>query len=215
MKNTRSIFAFLIFSPFFFGSPVFAQESFQTAGRINILAGFGSGLHNVTNNDASQKNSAALTGGFILGVDYGLVPILTVGATVFTHRFATDKDSNEAARILAIGVYGNLNFWRRPKTTWYLQAGFGGSGFVYENFENDGKATSTGGYANIGLGFRRYFGDHIGVFVEAGAVGFNYNKFELSNGEVLKTASNNNYEIALSGFTLKAGITIALGENDD
>jgi len=206
---------FLCSGPFF----AFAQgDKFVTGGRFNVAVGTGFGIYNLSNNQVGEKDGGALSGNFHLNVDLGILPSLTTGITFFRNSFATNKDSNEAANLGGIGLYAHLNFAKRPKTTWYLNAGFGGTVFTYQNFNNNGKVSASGGYAFAGLGFRRYFGDHIGVFTEVNMTGYNYNQFKYDSStslknQVLKTPSGNDYGIALCGAELKFGLVYAIGSN--
>ena len=98
-----SLFAFLAFS---FSS--YGQEKFKTSGRINLHLGLGFGINSLSNNQAGDKDAAALTGIFRLCADYGISPLFTAGLTIFNNGFATNKDSSESASIGGIGIYSHL-----------------------------------------------------------------------------------------------------------
>jgi hypothetical protein len=204
---------FTLTALFLFSSIAFAQEKFATGARFNVSAGTGFGIYNLSNNEAGKPDGTALSGNLQAAIDYGFLPFLTVGVAAFRNGFATNKDSSESARIAGIGLFAHLNFVRRPKATWYLSAGLGGTGFLYQNYGRRGKVTSTGGYAFAGLGFRRYFGDHFGIYSEINVTGYNYDKFTDVSDSVLKTPSDNNYGVALSGAEVKFGLIFALGPN--
>jgi hypothetical protein len=193
----------------------FAQDKFPTSGRINFTLGTGFGIYEVTNNEVNRPSSGALSGNFHIGGDYGLHPLLTLGMVVFRNGFATDKDSNDAARLGGAAVYLHLNFARRPKTTWFLTAGLGGTRFTYEDFDNRGKVWSSGSYVFAGLGFRRYFGNHLGITAQIHATGYDYSIFKDDKGKAtLKTPSGNDFGIALAGVETKFGLVYALGSGN-
>jgi hypothetical protein len=204
-----------IFSIFILPLACFGQEKFATLGRLNVGVGTGFGLYSISNNQLGDPSTGALSGNLQLHGDVGVFPFLTVGLHLFRNGFATDDSSSsyESARILGAGVHANLNFWRRPKTTWYLTGRTGMSGFRYENQVEKTDVRSAGVYVGAGLGFRRYFGDHVGIFSEILVVGYDYPKFKNTDDVVLKTRNLNNYQIALAGAELKFGITVALGAN--
>jgi len=158
-------------------SASFGQDKFRTKGRFNVQTGLGFGINNLSNNQTGDKNSAGVTGIFTLGGDYGFTPLISAGINLFNNPFAILKDSSEKDGIVGIGVYGRLNFGRRPNTIWYWNLGFGSTGFTYENFRNEGKLTSSGAYISTGVGMRRYFGDHFGLFADINLTGYNYNRF--------------------------------------
>jgi len=203
------LFIFLLFS-----FSTFGQEKFRTSARINLHVGFGFGLNSLSNNQAGDKDGAALTGIFRLGADYGITPLFTAGMVIFGNNFATNKDSSESASIGGIGIYSHLNFYRREKTTLFWHFGFGGSGFEYKNFKNNGKLNASGGYVQTGVGLRRYFGQNFGIFVDLNLTGYNYDKFTFADKSVFKTPSGNNFELGITGLELKFGIVVALGKNE-
>ena len=212
----RNVLAFCLLVPVFefgFLPTASGQEKFTTKDRINVHLGTGFGLYNVSNNQAGDKDAGALAGAFRLGADYGITPLISAGVALFSNQFATNKDSADAASIGGVGVYAHLNFSRRPKTTWYLHLGLGGSGFVYKNYNSNGKVSAQGGYIQAGVGFRRYFGEHFGLFSDFNLTGYNYDKFTLGNKEIFKTDSGNNFELGLSGLEFKIGLVVALGKN--
>ena len=189
----------------------FGQEKFNTQGRIGLHTGVGFGIHLLSTNQIADKDVGGLTGNLRLGVDYGFTNWLTGGLVLFRNGFATDKDCNERASIGGVGVYAHFNFARRPKTTWYAGFGLGVSGLTYENFNNQGKATTSGSYQTLYLGFRRYFGDHFGIFVQAGASGYNYKELKY-NSSLLNNATDKKWEMLISGMEIQAGLAVALGK---
>jgi len=184
-----------------------AQSSFLNFGRTNISLGTGFGIHNVSNNEYGKKDDGALSGNLQASVDYGIVPLLAIGINGFRNGFATNKDSNDAARLGGIGLYANLNFVRLKSANVFLTAGFGGTRFTYENYNDNGKLTSGGSYGFVGLGFRKYFLKNMGFFSQLQYTGYSYNKLVYSvDKTILKTPSGNNYEIALTGVDAKLGL---------
>ena len=204
-----SLFAFLAFS-----FSAFGQEKFRTSGRINLHLGLGFGINSLSNNQAGDKDAAALTGIFRLGADYGISPLFTAGFIIFNNGFVTNKDSSESASIGGIGIYSHLNFYRGEKTTIFWHFGFGGSGFEYNNFRKNGKLNASGGYVQTGVGLRHYFGKNFGLFVDLNLTGYNYDKFTFSDKEIFKTPSGNNFELGITGVELKFGLVVALGKNE-
>jgi hypothetical protein len=192
-----------------------ASDGFRTGARVNLHLGTGFGIYNVSNNRFGDKDHGTLSGNFRFGADYGILPRFSVGAELFNNSFATNKDSNNSARLGGIGIYVHWNFGKKEKTTWYLHSGFGATNFVYEDFDDDGKATSTGSYFRLGLGFRRYFGDHFGLYSELLATGYNFNKFKYGDGQTIKTDYNNNFQVGLGGVEFRIGVCIAFGKNSD
>jgi hypothetical protein len=214
----RLFIPFLILISVMFCDQATAQDKFSTSGRINISLGTGIGLYNLSTNQYDDPDNGALNGNLQLAADLGFIPLLTGGVMVFRNGFATDKDSNQRATIAGLGVYAHLNFARRPKTTWFLTAGVAGTVFTFENYDNKGKASANGSHVFAGLGFRRYFGDHVGIFSEVHVAGYNYNTFVYKSDQNLKdqtllTSSGNKFGIALAGAEVKFGLIVALGAN--
>jgi hypothetical protein len=210
-KKSRLLFC-LLWSVSFLSH---AGDSFRTGSRLNVHIGTGFGIYNVSNNRYGDKDAGALSGNFRLGADYGILPRFNVGLELFANGFATDKDSNNAASLNGLGLYAHWNFAKKEKTTWYLHSGFGVTNFTYQDFDDDGKATSTGGYFKLGLGFRRYFGDHFGFYADLLGTGYNYNKFEYKDGTIIKTDFNNDFQVGFSGFEFRIGLVYAFGKNED
>jgi len=210
--NRQSFYAFALYF-FFFHSTLFGQEKFRTSQRINLHLGLGFGINTLSNNQAGDKDAAALTGIFRLGADYGISPMFTVGLAIFNSGFVTNKDSSEKAGIGGFGIYSNLNFYRSEKSTIFWHLGFGGSGFEYTNFRNNGKLNASGGFIQTGLGLRHYFGANFGFFVDLNLSGYNFEKFTFSDKEIYKTPSGNNFELGITGLELKFGLVVALGKN--
>jgi len=214
-RITFFIFSFIVL---FCSVSASGQDKFSTSGRINISVGTGFGLYNLSNNQYGDPDNAALNGNLQLAADLGFIPLLTGGVMVYRNGFATDKDSNERATIAGLGLYGHLNFARRPKTTWFLTAGIAGTIFTYENYNKKGKVSANGSHVFAGLGFRRYFGDHVGIFSEVHIAGYNYNTFRYKTDQDLKdqtliTSSGNKFGIALAGAEVKFGLIVAIGAN--
>jgi len=212
IETIKGLFCGLIFLLSF---QIYGQEKFKTDGRVNLNLGFGFGINNLSNNQAGDKDGAALTGTFKLGADYGFTKLISGGIVLFRNGFATNKDSSERASIAGFGIYGNLNFYRGKSTVWFWQLGFGGSQFTYENFKSNGKLTASGAYIVTGLGFRKYFGDHVGFFSNLNLAGYNYNQFKLSDGQIFKTPSGNDFQLGLTSVEFNIGIVVALGKNED
>jgi hypothetical protein len=214
----RLFIPFLILISVMLCNQTAAQDKFSTSGRINISLGTGFGLYNLSTNQYDDPDNGALNGNLQLAADLGFIPLLTGGVMVFRNGFVTDKDSNQRATIAGLGLYVHLNFARRPKTTWFLTAGVSGTVFTYENYDSKGKVSANGSHVFAGLGFRRYFGDHVGLFTEVHVAGYNYNSFVYKSDQALKdqtllTASGNKFGIALAGAEVKFGLVFALGPN--
>lgn len=215
--RTNHIFSFL-FLILIFSVSAFGQEKFKTSGRLNFSLGTGFGLYNLSTNQYDDPDNGAINGNLQLAADLGFTPLLTGGIMFYRNGFATDKDSNERASIAGLGLYAHLNFARREKTTWFLTAGFAGTVFTYENYNSKGKVSANGSHVFAGVGFRRYFGDHVGLFTEVHVAGYNYNTFQYKSDKDLKdqtllTASGNKFGIALAGAEVKFGLVVAIGEN--
>lgn len=219
-KSRFTAFVCLMFLSVGFSKAGDDKDKFVTGGRLNLAAGTGFGIYNLSNNQFGDKDAGALNGNLHLSLDYGLLPSLTAGISLFRNGFATDKDSNEAATITGLGIYLHYNFARRPKTTWYLNGGFGGSTFTYANYNNNGEIRGSGGYSFLGLGFRRYFGDHFGLFSELNVTGYNYDQFIIQSddrnlkNQVFKTTNGNDFGLALAGAEFKFGLVYAFGQNE-
>lgn len=218
LEMKRLFIPLLILNSVFFCGQASAQDKFSTSGRVNISAGTGFGLYNLSTNQFDDPDNAALNGNLQLAADLGFIPLLSGGIMLFRNGFVTDKDSNDRATIAGLGLYAHLNFARRPKTTWFLTAGVAGTIFTYENFNSKGKVSGKGSQVFAGLGFRRYFGNHVGIFTEVHMTGYNYNQFIYKSDQNLKdqpllTSSGNKYGLALAGAEVKFGLIIAIGPN--
>jgi hypothetical protein len=201
----KKIVLLILCIPAFFNISM-AQSTFLNFGRTNVALGTGFGIYNVSNNEYGKKDDGALNGNLQVSIDYGFAPLIAVGVTAFRNGFVTNKDSNDAARMGGLGLYANLNFIRLKSANIYLTGGFGGTGFVYENLNNKGKVRSTGSYGLLGLGFRKYFLKHVGFYSQLQYTGYSYNKLWYSDDSVLKTPSENTYQIALVGVEAKLGL---------
>lgn len=93
---------------------------------------------------------------------------------------------------------------------WHLD--FGGSGFAYNEYQNNGKLSASGADIQAGPGFRRYFGEHFGLFADLNLSGYNFEKFTLADKSVFKTPSGNNFELGITGLEFKLGFVVALGK---
>ena len=205
MKGLQTT-AFLL-TLLYFGSQVQAQDQTATKGKFTIAAGVGFGIHGVNSNNPKDNDNGALTGSLRGAVDYGFSKRFALGLQLFRNGYSTNKDSNDAATNSGIGAYINYNFAIRPKTVWFFTGGVGYSGFDYTR---NGKVTAKGAYGSLGLGFRRFFGDYVGIFMQAEGTTYSFGNFEYQDGTALKTYDGKDYHININGVELKTGILFRL-----
>lgn len=197
------------------GSSLYGQDKFATSGRLNAGVGTGIGFFAFTNNQTGDPRTENLAGNLQLHADLGIMPFLTAGVAAFRNGFSAgdSADIYEKARIAGLSFYGHLNFLRRKRSTWYLKGSWGFSQFTYTNERDKTSLRSFGGIAGAGLGFRRYFGNHLGIFSEVLLSTYDYRELKDSRKAVLKTKIGNNYEVGVAGAEVKFGLTLALGSN--
>lgn len=208
MSNVR--YPFLLLVLILFTSQAMAQ--IEMKDMVNIQVGAGAGLYTYSTNQIGDKDGNALTGSFRFAADFGFMPRLTAGVSIFRNGFASDKDSNQSVSNFGGGIYANVFFGGGFNRMMYLTGGLGLTTLNYEDYRNSGKASTGGYYLFCGAGIRQFFGSNFGIFAECDLTTYQYRSLEYSDGTGGKQ-KNANWEMGISGVEVKAGIIVAIGSS--
>lgn len=138
--------------------------------------GVGVANHNGYNNVEFSPNVNSLSSSFHIAAAYSFSENLTIGINAKINSFGGSTDSTRTTTSVAMGFYylnADYYFVNKEKFNLYGGLGFGVAGLNYEVIDStDVGEFSLGGtsYA-IKLGARRFFGEHIGIYLETGYTG--------------------------------------------
>jgi len=201
-----------------------AQDKSFQKGNISVDLGVGVAIYgtklysettsgNITYKDDTTDRAGAVI--FPLTFEYAVSNWLGVGARFAYSNYFEEKDSisGEKSRVRGIdaGVLFNFHFVKTKRFD--LPIGF----FVgYSNFNiqfND-PTNQVGKDDGFNYGFmltpRIYFGDHIGIFFNAGYLAYTYPNIQFSNNTDPNMNDNNDWKFKIkgSGANFGAGLVV-------
>lgn len=198
---------------FFFVSishSVFSQTRLD--GRLMLTGGFGTGLYLVSTNQVGDKDVNALAGSMRLGFEYGFGPRFIGGFSLFRNGFATNKDSNTSVSNANFNLTGLYLLAGKSYSGLYVIGGLGFTNLNYNNRNKKEEGKSGGISLMLGLRYQRFFGEHLGWFVEGTGSGYQLKKLE-AKYTAGKTSINEKWEMGITGGELKLGLVWAFGKN--
>ncbi len=210
MKNLYSVL--LASTLFIFYSSIANSQSFGQ-GSLTGAIGIGIGIYGTNTNNTSGENSGTAAWLLPIEVEYGLTDKFGLGLIYQYGGYLTDQDSSEAGTTHNIGAHGYFHFMVKEKSTLYAKAGIGYTNFTYENNQGGGNFKVGGGgvWVNLGLGWRKMFGERVGIFFSADYSIMPINKFKDDNGDVLQTNfPPEDFRITIHGLDLKTGLVIKI-----
>ncbi len=185
-------------------------------GDIDISVGAGFGLYGAKASDGSQDSSGVNAGSGLLnlGVNYAILDKLALGVGFERNGFLTQNDSTDS------DTYGysynyrlNLNyrFVNSAKNSLSIQSGAGISSFKFGDRKSGETVSGNGFTYEFDLMWQHYFGEHVGMFLNAGYVGYIYNELRNQDGDLWIVDENSDaITFSLSGVNARIGLQFKL-----
>lgn len=216
------------FSLLFLSFSIAAQEAIRK-GDFLIETGFGFGVENVTTNHTSDSIEAngAVPGLLNLSLGYAISPKFLVNIRMERNGYATAEE--DSTRIFSGNflIGASYVFLNNKSHAMYASLLLGSSKLTIipqQESEKNGKASyvSNGGGAQLNIGGRVYFSQHVGLNYELGFAGRSYDKFTYTNenldpeerewrdgkGTPLDPSDDEAVTLGLSGVNIRIGLAI-------
>lgn len=202
MKKLLLLFVIII--------PILTFAQAIKKGNIEISAGTGFGIYgtsdNESNNDTAKNNNTAAAGLLNVSCKYAISEKFSLGFILERNGFA--HDSSNKAHSLNVGLNAQYLFVNKDKNIIYFDFVGGYSNFKYVDESSKNWVTSNGLNLQPGIGFKHYFGENLGFYLQSNYAFYSYKKLVGDNGEILKTSKSEDYNIKLSGLNVKVGLLI-------
>lgn len=188
-------------------------------GDIDISLGVGFGIYTFTTNDYEDNSSAAVPGLLNVSAAYQISDKFALGIAFERNGFVTDADSNVKATSLNFGITAGYNIINSEKNVLQPFLVVGSSNFRFENFNNQDYVKSNGTQVQLGLSWKHFFGETVGMFLNFSIPYYSYNQFVNSNGdtyEVSRLVTKNGAPViesrvlqgVMSGVNFRTGINL-------
>ena len=153
--------------------------------------------NNVFGTEENYTDSAAAY--FIpLTVEYCFLNRLSAGASVRLGKYIDDEDyEDNDTRVFDLFVA--YHFLKKQRNDLYAKIAFGSSNLIIENDLSDAEGEWSGGHFGIGLGYRHYFGEHIGVHVYIQNGAYNLKQKSLRVGSITVDPDDARWDMMLRG----------------
>ncbi len=210
MKKTVLVLLCMLFAQTWLKAQGFEKGNFV------IDAGLGLGFYDVSDNNPKNSDGGAAAVVVPVGIEYGISNVFGISLYLLPQSYISNQDSANAAQGLNLGLSLNVHVYNGKSSTILAKLGVGGSGFAYqENKPNQEAIDVRGGGTNffIGLQWRKYFGNHFGIFALADYSFHNIDAIEYNSGpnkgNKLKLADPvEDYAIAIRGLNTQVGLTV-------
>lgn len=195
------------------------ESQILTKGDVDISLGVGFGIYTFTTNDYEDNSTAALPGLVNINAAYQLSDKFALGITFERNGFVTDPDSNIRATSLNFGLTAGYNIVNSEKNVLQPFLVVGSSNFRFDNYNNQDYVKSNGTQVQLGLSWKHFFGETIGMFLNFSIPYYSYNEFVNSNGdtyEVSRLVTKNGVPViesrvlqgVMSGVNFRTGVNL-------
>ncbi len=203
MKTVKPLALILLF--------LFSQRSVSQsyqAGDLFGSLGIGIGIYGGSSNAPDVGGAAAVL--IPIETEYALTDKFGVGLTYQYGSYLTDDSVTNSGRTHNIGAMGYFHFAIKERSNLFAKFGIGYTNFGYKEQQangNDIAVKASGIWVDFGLGWRKMFGERLGMFIYADWSIMPLRNFEDDNGVVWQTGSPpENVKITFQGLDLKAGL---------
>lgn len=183
-------------------------------GDIDISLGTGFGLYGAKTNDDVADTSNTGSGLLNLGVNYSITQNYVIGLNIERNGFIFSNDSSDADNYgYTINYKINLQyrFINSEKNSFSFQGGIGVSSLKFGNKKTKDFVKGNGLTYEFGILFQHYYGEHIGLFINAGYGSYTYNKLYDQDGDLwLVDINEDSRTLSLSGVNARIGIQFRL-----
>lgn len=187
----------------------FAEGQVISKGDIQVNAGTGFAIHGISSDDPNLQNDAALSGLINLSGYYNLSEKWGLGILYERNGFATEEDSSEAARSSNLMLGALYRIKNGEKGSFDISLLFGPSYFEYERTDSGEKIRADGVTLQLGIGFKHYFGNTVGIFSDLLYSGYVYDKLEDEDDNVLQRSDGKgDVNIDFNGAHLRVGLAL-------
>jgi hypothetical protein len=188
-------------------------------GDLDIHAGTGFGILNLTTNDFEDDQHTGVPGLLSLGVAYQFNEKWSVGLNYERMGFLTEADSNEKAVTHNFGLISYYNLSNNEKNVFSILLDAGISSFRYDDFKEEDYVTSTGFMIQPGGSWKHYWGDHIGFYLNLSVPIAYYSEFRNKDDDLLEVSEydaqsmvirSRVFDLSMVGVNFRAGLVLKL-----
>jgi|GEM_PF-2338089 len=138
-------------------------------------------------------------------IEYCFFNKVSGGIAIKFGKYIDDLDySSNIANVFDVFVC--YHFLKKEKNDLYARLELGGAKLVIEDSSVDARGEWSGSHVGLGIGYRHYFGQTIGVDVHLGNSSFSLKQNSLSVGNTNIDPEDLSWDIDLSGFEFGFGL---------
>lgn len=198
-------------------SQAFKKNSFVFNGGLGV--GIGLAFQNYTPSAYSQYNQSSKnpTAGLMLPIaaEFALNDTWGIGLTYANNTYINFE--SDKSKLNNIGVFGALHFSNKVNSESYLRlnAGLSFASFndnTIVSYSNDETYSykMTGGFFKPSIGFRNYFGEHFGIFLDGGLGIYSVSTNTAESSYYGSQTLNEKFRMKLVGAEITFGLAVKL-----
>lgn len=187
-------------------------------GDIDFSLGTGFGIYGGSTNNVDEVDTTgvdAACGLINVGVNYAIIDELSMGLSFERNSFV--GQNNDSVSTDNYGLTNNFKFITEyrfvnsEKNALSFRAGLGLSLLDFGDHMVSTFVKGNGLNFELGLNYEHYFGEHVGLFINAAYANYNYKKLENENGVIWRTNNDtDNFNIKFSGVNTRIGLQIKI-----